>query len=150
MGDRCYLQMTLRRDDYEKHDLSDYFSEGVVGKNDGLMTVAEWEANWTYESELEEWAKLNIPFYGYHGPGENYGPSVFASDGKGHYAEAETNSDGHLIGVVNDDGSIDKGYKKIIETYRSVFNAAKIALGDVSDECNCSCKQPCDECDYTE
>ena len=80
MGDRCYLQITVRKED-EKAFLS------VVGRNaadereenDLNVTLTFEQANYGFGNDLDEFASLGFEFYGWHGQGSSYDSAEFFS-----------------------------------------------------------------------
>ena len=87
MGDRCYLEITLRRSDLDrfgKHldaapgaEWYDHLSEEEDCP--GVVTASVHEANYAWFDERAEAARAGIPFYGRHDSGGEYGPYCFAS-----------------------------------------------------------------------
>ena len=110
MGDRCYLEITLRREDLSRfaphidataeEEWWDRLDEDDA--NPGIVTASVYEANYAWYDERMTAAKANIPFYGYHAEGGEYGSYAFASlAGKLH--EAPLDHDGNLSIAVDED-----------------------------------------------
>ena len=135
MGDRCYLEMTLRRADLDR------FAPHVDAKpgeewwdhlddhpeTPGLVNVSVYEANYGWLDERQEAAKAGIAFTGTHGEGGCYGAYAFvAVDGE--MNEAPLNHDGHLIIAVDDDltplDGEEDGLRAFVERRRAVFRTA--------------------------
>ncbi len=109
MGDRCYLEITLRCEDLSR------FAEHVNAAPEeewwdrldeeedrpGVVTASVYEANYAWYDERMKAAKANIPFYGYHAEGGEYGSYAFASwAGKLH--EALLSHEGDLVLAVDE------------------------------------------------
>lgn len=84
MGDRCYLEMSLRNMDAERaakalnvESLDDLFDE-IEGNGDWLRCIMH-EANYGFWSEHEILTAEKIDFYGSHGPGDGYPAAVFVA-----------------------------------------------------------------------
>lgn len=87
MGDRTWVQMKCRKSDQERvHKLlgTHRFDE-VVDESDTWIEGQFFEANYGLLSEFEEVADEGIPFTGSSGHGGEYGPAIFACDGKKFY-----------------------------------------------------------------
>lgn len=81
MGDRCSLEMTMRKTDFDRLGLEAYFETNEV-RDDGIVECYADEANYAYQSEREEWAAKGVLFVGNHGSGGDYCCGQFVSDGK--------------------------------------------------------------------
>jgi uncharacterized protein (DUF779 family) len=85
MGDRCYMQITLRKQDLEAHkeEFEELFTESFEPSPDGSVGIYDAEANYSYGVSDRYFGQLprGVPFYGGHGRGDNYRPSQFATDG---------------------------------------------------------------------
>ena len=78
MGDRCYMQVTVRADDeaaIRKHlgDSDDREEEGTT------VSLTYEQANYGLGNYLEEAASEGLEFYGWHGTGSSYDASDFCS-----------------------------------------------------------------------
>lgn len=110
MGDRCYLEITLRRSDLDrfgKHlDAApgeawwDHLDEEA--NQPGIVTASVYEANYAWYDERCTAAKEGIDFHGWHAEGGEYGPYEFVSF-RGKHLEAERNHDGELVIAVDED-----------------------------------------------
>jgi hypothetical protein len=78
MGDRCYLQVTVRADDeaaIEKH-----LGHADEREEEGTTVMLTYqEANYGLGNDLEEAASAKVEFYGWHGTGSSYDSSEFCS-----------------------------------------------------------------------
>lgn len=109
MGDRCYLEITLRREDLSRFaphidaTPEEEWWDRLEEEEDrpGVVTASVYEANYAWYDERMNAAKANIPFYGYHAEGGEYGSYAFASwAGKLH--EAPLSHDGYLVLAVDE------------------------------------------------
>ena len=109
MGDRCYLEITLRREDLSRFapHIDATAEEGWWDRldeddaNPGIVTASVYEANYAWYDERMTAAKADIPFYGYHAEGGEYGSYAFASwAGKLH--EAPLSHEGDLVLAVDE------------------------------------------------
>jgi hypothetical protein len=99
MGDRCWVDVTLRREDADK------FLDAVMHAPDGrdedgpTVTLSFPEANYGMGQPLEVAAAAKIEFYGSHTRGDSYGPNEFYSKGDGqvHYLPTDGDGDGYVI-----------------------------------------------------
>lgn len=76
MGDRCYMTVTCRR-----ADMGLFEELGFVPDDDSNSPVVEMtdeEANYGHANDLP----TTVPFFAQHGAGGNYGPYLFACDGR--------------------------------------------------------------------
>jgi hypothetical protein len=83
MGDRCFLQVTVRRDQAEQ-------LKGILGDpdeetmhNDWSMSLEYHQANYGLSYPLMEASSKGLVFYGFHGNGTEYGSREFFSDPSG-------------------------------------------------------------------
>ena len=109
MGDRCYLEITLRREDlcrFAPHidaTPEEEWWDRLDEEEDrpGVVTVSVYEANYAWYDERMNAAKADIPFHGYHAEGGEYGSYAFASRaGKLH--EAPLSHEGDLVLAVDE------------------------------------------------
>lgn len=110
MGDRCYLEITYRKDQHSifqkqlQYNSNYDWHDGVMGQTDTWVHVCVDEANYGLMSDREALNKQGIPFYGWHTPGGDYEACVFAavdgelSDviGKDEGPHARLNEDGSI------------------------------------------------------
>ena len=104
MGDRCYLEITLRRSDLDrfgKHldsapgeEWWDHLDEEA--SQPVIVTASVYEANYAWYDERAAAAREGIDFHGWHAEGGEYGPYEFVAF-KGKHLEAERNHDGELV-----------------------------------------------------
>ena len=109
MGDRCYLEITLRRSDLDrfgKHldaapgeEWWDHLDEEA--NQPGVVTASVYEANYSWYDERCAAAKKGIDFHGWHAEGGEYGPYEFVAF-RGKHLEAERNHAGELVIAVDE------------------------------------------------
>ena len=95
MGDRCWLQIRVRKQDAEKYDeafgwgpkFTDWLSE-IQEETEHTLTGQIDEANYGCQDQLSKAAALGCVFHGSHGEGGCYGAAEFAGI-DGEYFEYE-------------------------------------------------------------
>lgn len=92
MGDRCYMQVTCRRQDQSLFEALGFHLDFEQAPDSPIIEMIDEEANYAHNGDLP----TKVPFLASHGPGGNYGDGKIACDGK-HYAEVEA---GHAGGFV--------------------------------------------------
>ncbi len=109
MGDRCYLQITMRRKDLEPfgHQLGwtggyDWWDDLYNEANPEVVTVAVHEANYGWVDDRESAAEAGLVFTGQHDAGGTYGPCAFAAV-NGVHMEMPVDHDGNLVMAVDED-----------------------------------------------
>ena len=109
MGDRCYLEITLRRSDLDRFGKhldaapGEEWWDHLDDESDqpGIVTASVYEANYSWYDERCAAAKDGIDFHGWHAEGGEYGPFEFVSF-RGKHLEAERNHDGELVIAVDE------------------------------------------------
>ena len=94
MGDRCYMHITCRREDRELFQLIGFLPEFDQTPDSAIIEMVDEEANYAHAEEMP----TNVPYYGHHGSGGNYGQHSLACDGR-RFAEVETGFDGGFVVV---------------------------------------------------
>ena len=108
MGDRCFIEITLRREDLSRFGAhvpatpGEAWWDRITEDNPDTVTVSVYEANYGWYDERDEAAKAGIPFYGTHSEGGEYGPYAFAA-WKGTHREAQLDHDGDLMLSIGED-----------------------------------------------
>ncbi len=110
MGDRCYIEIILRRDDLRRFGEHLYSGADEAWWDDitedesrpDIVTVSAHEANYGWFNERAEATKAGIPFYGQHASGDEYGPYAFAS-WHGEQHEVPLDRNGNMVVAVDDD-----------------------------------------------
>ena len=92
MGDRCYMQVTCRRQDQDRFKELGFHGEDDTPNSTPLVELIDEEANYAHYDALPR----DIPYHGFHGVGDNYGSHNLACDGK-RYADVETGHDGDYV-----------------------------------------------------
>ena len=91
--------------------------------------MVDEQANGAAEEDLEGLAQEGIPFYGTHGSGCEYGPGLFASDGKKYVSqECLYSQESPAVSALDALGAIDRRDLKGAKTYWKVLLRAKRAL----------------------
>jgi hypothetical protein len=127
MGDRCWLQVTVRKRDEQK------FLEAVDEDPRYLEREEdEWgnprltcdEANYGWYDELDVAAAAGCVFHGDHGAGGEYGPATFASDGSGGCHNVDADRESMPVVVVGEQGP-DKNHLQLIADYWQTYRGAE-------------------------
>lgn len=111
MGDRCYLRITLKREDLDRFGQhlgylpGDRWWDELDEPADGLVEVGIFEANYGLTDQRMAAAQAGVAFVGWHSEGGEYGSYEFASAG-GEMLECETNRNGDLILALDHDLNI--------------------------------------------
>ena len=142
MGDRCYLEITLRRSDFDrfgKHldaapgeEWWDHLDEDQ--DQPGIVTASVYEANYSWYDERCAAAKKGIDFHGWHAEGGEFGPFEFVSF-RGKHLEAERNHDGELVIAVDENLRPLAGmahlrkYVRILKKVKAAFARVEPAAG---------------------
>ncbi|TXT46361.1 MAG: hypothetical protein FD140_4497 [Limisphaerales bacterium] len=92
MGDRCYMQVTCRREDIPEFEALGFHVEFEQSQDSPIVELIDEEANYAHADLLP----TDIPFTATHGAGGNYGDGKIACDGN-HYAEVSANQDGFVV-----------------------------------------------------
>lgn len=92
MGDRCYMQITCRRQDQEHFEELGFHVEFDEDKNNPVIEMIDEEANYAHYENMP----TDIPYYGSNAAGSNYGPGSLVCDGK-EFAEVGATSDGFIV-----------------------------------------------------
>lgn len=80
MGDRCYLQVTVREGD--EAAIEGYLGDADSREEEGTVVTLTYEqANYGLGNYLEEAADGGLEFYGFHGTGSSYDAAEFCSAG---------------------------------------------------------------------
>jgi len=132
MGDRCAAYVTCRQADTAKFNEEGFDEENDEG--DGLVRLCNDQANYGGTEALTALAKQGLVFFGHHEAGGNYGPCVFASDGK-KYAEAISSEvGGEPVARVGEDGRVNAADVHNAARYFGTLARAKALLNSTSSE----------------
>ncbi len=129
MGDRCYLEITYRKDDHPafqkilgwKDSMKWY--DDVLEQNDTWIHVYADEVNYGLMSEREAIAQDGIPFFGWHGAGGDYECCLFAA-ADGEMADVVGTEERPRVGL-REDGSIDPSEVNWGMAYYRILHEAK-------------------------
>jgi len=92
MSDRCYMQVTCRRQDQTLFEELGFHLEFEQSSDSPIVEIIDEAANYAHAEHLP----TDIPFTAWHGAGDNYGDGRIACDGN-HYAEVSANRDGFVV-----------------------------------------------------
>lgn len=129
MGDRCYLEMTYRKDDHAAvqklfgYDQEQDWYDDVVVQNDTWLHVTLGEANYGLMSAREQIALDGVAFFGWHSSGGDYEACVFAS-ADGELADVIGVAECPHVGL-NEDGSTRHKELKNGMRYYEILRKAK-------------------------
>ncbi len=82
MSDRCYVELICAPQHEKEFEEIGFHQEYTEECPKGALRMMDGEANGAAQKELENLAAQGLPFYGWHGPGCEYGAALFVSDGK--------------------------------------------------------------------
>lgn len=137
MGDRCYLEMTIRIEDLPKWRelLNDRFcaeEEKYARENhEFFIEMEESEASYSWWDERQSAAKAGCVFYGRHTEGGEYGGGKFVGvDGKHHYVEYSSFLSDVVVSVQWENGKIstNKADLRRIEAFFKALDKAKAVI----------------------
>ena len=129
MSDHCFMQITCRREDQARFEALGFHNECKSSTDGSVVDLLDEEANYAHHDQLPQ----DIPYYGYHGAGGEYGAYDLACDGQT-YAEVETGRDGDY--VVTWDATTQQPALKSLErirAYLTVLAAAGRLLGKITE-----------------
>lgn len=126
MGDRCYLEITFRKEDKKK--VIEYLGEfeDEVDHDNNTVTGIMYEANYGLYEDRGTLARAGIAFYGMHGSGGDYPEAVFASY-SGEYVDTHS-IDGYPVARVHEEGinreevAEAESYHKIMKKVQTYFS----------------------------
>lgn len=100
MGDRCYLEVCMRREDYEKFMAALRYDPDHESEEDDAHSIrlVFQDANYGMTFELDAAAAAGCLFYGFNTSGDNYGPRDFYSkDNECCHIATAANGDGYAV-----------------------------------------------------
>lgn len=118
MGDRCWLQVTVHARDVDRFREITGRDEKGEDNGHGHRRLEYEEANYGLFSELNEAAQQGLRFEGQHGPGDDYGPAVFASAGDGICHNVEADRESWPVVRIEDNGRPDRGQWRAVLDYQ--------------------------------
>jgi len=89
MGDRCYMEITCRREDQGRFEALGFTAQGSASP---FVEMVDDQANYAHYGNLP----TDIPYHGHFGAGSEYGPGKVACDGKS-LAEVDTGQSGGFV-----------------------------------------------------
>jgi hypothetical protein len=92
MGDRCFMQVTCRRQDIAEFEALGFHLEFEPSPDSPVVELIDEEANYAHADQLP----TEVPFLASHGAGGNYGDGKIVCDGN-QYAEVGATSDGFVV-----------------------------------------------------
>jgi len=137
MGDRCYLEMTIRIEDlpkWRKHFGNAFCAEEekyAIEHHEPFIQMEESEANYSWWDQRESLAKEDCVFYGRHTEGGEYGGGKFVGvDGKHHYVEYSGFLGDVIVSVQWENGKIstNKADLRKIEAFFKALDKAKAII----------------------
>lgn len=78
MGDRCYMKLICEKVHAPLFEDLGFVEEGDHDGRGGLVEMVDEQANYAHYEELP----TNVPYFGFHGSGCEYGDMAFACDGR--------------------------------------------------------------------
>jgi hypothetical protein len=120
MGDRCYFQLTCLAKDAPLFEPLGFYAEE---NDDGTCDMIDQERDAADTDDLPK----DVPYFGYHGNGGDYGSGVFACDGS-EFVECESDHDGYPTARVNGDGEVDEETLRVARSYVQVRARAEALL----------------------
>ena len=137
MGDRCYLELNLRKQDmpiwdsvFSKNKEPPGFMhwvDDVIEESDDTLHVVSQEANYGFQQELDSAAAKGAVFYGSHGVGGTYGPGGFVGVG-GKYTEVQADDNGDPVVSVKPNGVVSKRRLNQVQRYLKKLKLAKAQM----------------------
>ena len=78
MSDRCYMEITCRREDVGRFETLGFTAQKSDNSASPLVVMVDDEANYAHYDKLP----TDIPYLGFNGAGSEYGPGNLVCDGK--------------------------------------------------------------------
>ena len=99
MGDRCWVEVTVRKDHAERFlEIAGYDPESRH-ETEHVVEFEFQEANYGMGHQLDEAAASGLEFYGQHTAGDSYGCAEFFTAGKGSVEYIPTGDDNYGVVV---------------------------------------------------
>jgi len=128
MGDRCTVYVTCRKEDAASFVEGGLVEDGTDPENEHLVQLCDEQANYADNGLLSALAARGVAYFGFHTAGANYGPCVFASDGK-KYAEATSSEvGGEPVARVGEHGGVNAADVHKAARYFGTLARAKALL----------------------
>lgn len=119
MLDNCWFLAVVFRPDWDKFLLAIKQPQlEPTDDRDGHLVLEVEEAPGAWYSEMEDAARAGARFLAQHGPGGQYGPGLYASNGDGQLRFVAANHDLCPVAVVWRQGTDRNDLRKIRDYYR--------------------------------
>lgn len=92
MGDRCFMSVTCRRSDQKRFEDLGFLVAWGEDQTAPVIEMIDEEANYAHYDQMP----TDIPYFGYWGAGDDYGPGYLACDGE-RYEEVPATTDGFVV-----------------------------------------------------
>ena len=122
MSDRCYMEVRCKKEHapiFEKLG----FTVRDEGYAPGIVELVDEGANYAHYNEMPN----EVPYFGWHGAGGEYGSCAFACEGNG-YVDADMDANGELVVRVSDRGQPSKTDLKMVRRYVACWRRAQKAM----------------------
>lgn len=125
MGDRCYMKVYCLPQHAPLFEaLGFLLDDAGPDEDDGTVELIDEERNYGDTDELPK----TVPFRGWHDEGGDYGGGVFACDGSGGFAIAETLHNSTTPAVECPRDGIDRERMDAAEAYYAMLDKAEAAF----------------------
>lgn len=139
MGDACYLRIIMKREDLDRFGTIMHAEPGEPWWNEeheepahGIVDLGICDANYAWGRQRLAAAKAGIPFYGWHGEGDEYGAYNFASlDGE--LVDCHAARDGDLLLAIDHDLNIKTDIQHV-RRYVTMLKAVRELFGIESQD----------------
>ena len=123
MGDRCYMQLTCKKNDRSIFEELGFASEGESDDFSSCLEMVDVEANYGHAGDLPK----EIVYLGTHAAGDAYGPEAFACDGKT-YLEQPTDGEGGFVVAFDDQGNANPNSLAEVKNFITHWNNVRVML----------------------
>ncbi|MEN6550112.1 MAG: hypothetical protein ABFE07_29055 [Armatimonadia bacterium] len=125
MGDRCYMKLTCEKVHAPLFEALGFEVEADHHEHPGLVEMVDEQANYAHWSEMPE----NVPYFGFHTAGGEYGDTAFVCDGKELcYVDTNHQSD-VMVRVDEQSGRVSKADLAGVRRYRQCRQRTERRLG---------------------
>lgn len=125
MSDRCYQELTCRKQDAQVFEELGFHEEERLGEQlpEGVVLLVDEEAGYAHGSALEELSEKDYVFFAHYSAGCEYDGGYMASDGKSFHEVAGIWHEARPCVSVNDDGSVDQAQLATVMEYYQGLSA---------------------------
>ena len=99
MGDRCYMELTCRKEDSSRFEELGFIAQVESYEFPNCVEMVDYEAKYAHAEDLPK----DIVYFGSHEGGDGYRPESFACDGQT-YLEQATDGGGGFVVMFDDKG----------------------------------------------